>query len=191
MESHEYVRSSKHKKDKKHKKEKKEKIIQYMDDDNDTVEVHVRQRRHRSGSRTDRQIEATANESSDNQDDDNQLAKEYEQFQEPYFLMGTNTCAVMSKMKQADRVLEVGCGPGLGSVMIAQNYLKDGGVLVSSDLNFGMMYRYNKHFMRSDFAKVKQNKFIFEDEINFGETTTKGQNTQLKYLCDIEQIVKA
>ena len=124
-------------------------------------------------------------------DDDNQLAKEYENYQEPFFVQGTNTCAVMTQMPSADRVLEVGCGPGLGSVMIAQNYLKDGGVLVSADSNFGMMYRYNKHFSRSDFVKVKQNKFIFEDEINFGETTTKNNTTQLKYLCDIEQIVKA
>jgi len=58
-------------------------------------------------------------------------------------------------MREADRVLEVGCGPGLGSVMIAQNYLKAGGVLISTDINFGMMYRYNKHYTRSDFAKVK------------------------------------
>jgi len=31
-------------------------------------------------------------------------------------------------MNEAERILEVGCGPGLGSTMIAQNYLKKGGV---------------------------------------------------------------
>jgi len=49
-------------------------------------------------------------------------------------------------MHEAERAIEIGCGPGLGSVMIAQNYIKKGGVLVSCDLNYGMLYRLNKKF---------------------------------------------
>jgi len=86
VESHEYVEVQviRKKKDKKHKKDKKERF-EPVDEPDDTVEIH-RKHRHRSGSRTDRQIEATANESSDNQDDDNQAAKEYEAYQEPYMI---------------------------------------------------------------------------------------------------------
>jgi len=76
-------------------------------------------------------------------------------------------------MHECERVLEVGCGAGLGSTMIAQNYLKKGGVQVSCDLNFGMMYRLNKKFLKSDFPKVKGNKYLFEDEINFSATDEK------------------
>ena len=52
----------------------------------------------------------------------------------------------MTNMYQADRVLEVGCGPGKHSLMIASNFLKNGGVLVSSDFSKNMIQRLGINF---------------------------------------------
>ena len=55
-----------------------------------------------------------------------------------------------------------------------------------------MLYRLNKKFLKSDFPKVRGNKFLFEDEINFAATDSKKKKfTNLKYICDLDQVVKA
>ena len=49
------------------------------------------------------------------------------------------TCATMTEMWKADRTLEVGCGPGRHSIMLASSFLKNGGVLVASDFSKDMV----------------------------------------------------
>ena len=55
---------------------------------------------------------------------------------------GIVTCAVMTKMHEAKRTIEVGCGPGKHSLVIASTFLRnDGGVLVSCDYSKDMVKR--------------------------------------------------
>ena len=53
---------------------------------------------------------------------------------------GAVTCAVVSEIWNKNRVLEVGCGAGKHSVLIAETLLnKDGGILVSCDISGAMV----------------------------------------------------
>jgi len=45
----------------------------------------------------------------------------------------------MTEMLNADKVIEVACGPGKHSLMLANSFLKVGGVLVSCDYSPAMM----------------------------------------------------
>lgn len=54
-------------------------------------------------------------------------------------VQGTVTCAVMTNSIQADKVLEVACGPGRHSILLASSFLKQGATLVSCDFCKGMV----------------------------------------------------
>ena len=47
------------------------------------------------------------------------MATYYENMAESSTIQGTTTCAVMTNMQAHDRVLEVACGPGKHSLMLA------------------------------------------------------------------------
>ena len=51
-----------------------------------------------------------------------------------------------------DRILEVGCGSGTHSEVIALNYLKKGGLLVSCDFSKDMVTRASQRFQ--DFKRL-------------------------------------
>lgn len=65
----------------------------------------------------------------------------YEKVAEMSTMQGTTTCAVMTNMLTADRTLEVACGPGKHSLMLASSFLKPDGVLVSCDYSNAMVKR--------------------------------------------------
>ena len=93
-------------------------------------------------------------------------------------MQGTVTCAVMTKMGEADRVLEVACGPGKHSIMLAQSWLKKGGVLVSCDYSGAMMQCVAKNYNDedNDFNLVPGNKSFIDtttDFISFTDETCK------------------
>ena len=65
----------------------------------------------------------------------------YERVAEISTMQGTTTCAVMTNMLAADKTLEVACGPGKHSLMLASSFLKPKGVLVSCDISNAMVKR--------------------------------------------------
>ena len=75
----------------------------------------------------------------------------------------------MTNMYQADRVLEVACGPGNHSLMLAQTFLKKGGVLVSCDFSGEMVNKVHHNFNQkdNDFVRVEGNKFLIDNQTNY------------------------
>jgi len=60
---------------------------------------------------------------------------------------GMVTCAVMANMPQCKRVIEVACGPGVHSKILATSFLnRDGGVQVSCDYSGGMVKKLKETF---------------------------------------------
>jgi ubiquinone/menaquinone biosynthesis C-methylase UbiE len=70
----------------------------------------------------------------------------YERLIEIASLQGTTTCAVMTNVPAAQRTIEVGCGPGRHSIMLASNFVQPGGVLVSTDISNEMVKRVAHHY---------------------------------------------
>lgn len=95
----------------------------------------------------------------------------------------------MTNMLSADRTLEVACGPGKHSLMLASSFLKPKGVLVSCDYSNAMVKRLqeNYHSEHSDFLKVQGNKFQYDstDYTEFADDSNKS----LKNKCDLDQII--
>lgn len=64
----------------------------------------------------------------------------------------------MANIHTSKRVLEVACGPGSHSVLLASNYIpKDGGVLVSCDFSGAMVQKLKQNYSESDFIQAKGN----------------------------------
>jgi len=74
------------------------------------------------------------------------MSKWYEAHAEISTMQGTVTCAVMTDMQKADKVLEIACGPGKHSLMMASSFLKKGGVMVSSDYSPEMVNMLERNF---------------------------------------------
>jgi len=58
----------------------------------------------------------------------------------------------MTKVGEADRVLEVACGPGAHSLLLAGTFLKKGGMLVSCDISRSMITRLANRYRESAFC---------------------------------------
>jgi len=102
-----------------------------------------------------------------------------------------NTCAVETKARVADKIIEVGCGTGVHSMMLSQSFLKKQGILVSCDYDPEMVERVKKNYERSDFVKIKRNKVVVEDEVDFTEVERdENDGNRLKYTCDLNEIVQ-
>ena len=86
------------------------------------------------------------------------------------------------------RILEVGCGTGTGSVIVASSFLQrkteksPGSVLICTDFSLEMMTRTKERFDDSDFIYGKGNKVSF-DETNY---TAQSPPPQI----DIEEKIK-
>ena len=96
----------------------------------------------------------------------------------------------MTEMPKADRVLEVACGPGKHSLMLASSFLKKGGVLVSSDYSPQMVQLLAKNYSNeeSDFALVPGNKFNIDSSTDYTEFANENCDT-LKTQCDLDSII--
>jgi ubiquinone/menaquinone biosynthesis C-methylase UbiE len=93
------------------------------------------------------------------------MADFYEEMGELHAYQGTITCAIMTDMPKAKRVLEVACGPGRHSMQLAMTMLRnDGGVLVSCDFSQKMINKLSNNY-NSDplgFSKIQGNKFLID-----------------------------
>jgi len=81
-------------------------------------------------------------------------------------------------MTDKDRVIDIACGPGKHSLMLASNFLKKGGVLVSCDFSKEMVKKLEHNYIGTDadYMHVEGNKFVSELEKDFtelDETKTK------------------
>jgi len=133
-------------------------------------------------------LNAEANEGIKNRWDT--MSKWYENSAELSTAQGTVTCAVMTEMLGADRVLEVASGPGRHSMMLANSFLKKGGVLVSCDYSSAMVEMLAKNYAHEDceYSLVPNNKVLVDtatDYLAFADDT----NLTLKNTCDIENII--
>jgi len=73
----------------------------------------------------------------------------------------------MTQMQNAKRTVEVGCGPGRHSLMLANSMLRhDGGVLVSCDFSQAMCKKVKENYESpaADYSLVEGNKSLFESE---------------------------
>ena len=98
----------------------------------------------------------------------------------------------MSNLKDKDRVLEVGCGPGKHSTTLAMSFLKRGAVLVSCDFSKNMVDKLVALYQSddTDFTLVKDNKFVGETDKDYSEFVDDSC-TKLKHQCDLEAIIKS
>ena len=80
------------------------------------------------------------------------MAKWYSKF-EYYSFQGTVTCLNMVDSFNSKRVLEVGCGPGLHSELIAKSFINDGALLVSCDFSPEMVKMMKERYADSGFTK--------------------------------------
>ena len=96
----------------------------------------------------------------------------------------------MTNMQGANRVLEVACGPGKHSQMLAQNFLKQKSVLVSCDFSGAMVNKLYQNYAESnnDYSKVEGNKFLIDTKTNYNEFADD-TNTILKNHFDVEKII--
>ena len=66
----------------------------------------------------------------------------YENQYEESTIQGTVTCAVQTNMSnKGKRIIEVGCGPGKHSLLLASQFLSRNAVLVCCDISSAMVYR--------------------------------------------------
>ena len=74
-------------------------------------------------------------------------------------------------LSKGDYALEVACGPGKHSLLLASSFLKIKGVLVSCDFSKKMVERLANNYQNtdSDFPKVNGNKFIIDTSIDYTE----------------------
>ena len=75
----------------------------------------------------------------------------------------------MTNMYDRDRVLEVGCGPGMHSLHLAQAFLKQKGVLVSCDYSGDMVKRVHENYSQkeNDYVEVPGNKYFVDTETDY------------------------
>ena len=86
----------------------------------------------------------------------------------------------MTNMPARKRILEVGCGPGKHSLMLAKTFLSIGSVLVSCDISKGMVQAIKQNYEnpQEDFSLVPGNKFAVDVETDFTEI---GENGMLNH----------
>ena len=96
----------------------------------------------------------------------------------------------MTNMQQANRTLEVACGPGRHSLLLANAFLKPNAVLVSCDISNEMLVKVKQTFDTADWTKVAGNKCVVDLETDYREFKA-GSNSELANLCDIDAIQAA
>jgi len=86
----------------------------------------------------------------------------------------------MTNMMSKNRVLEVGCGPGKHSLMLATSFLKQGSVLVSCDFSESMVKKLHHNYYEGnqDFTLNPANKFYIDTETDY-------QNLK----CDLDKVI--
>ena len=108
------------------------------------------------------------------------FADGYEKQAEMNTIQGALCLATMVNMRNAKKTIEVGCGPGKHSLMLASNIMPIGSVLVSTDFSGNMMNKLRNNYAdkNNDYPLIEGNKSLFD--------MTNG-NFDKKY--DIDQII--
>ena len=97
------------------------------------------------------------------------------------------TSAIFAKMSKADRVLEVGCGPGKHSIFLSSLFLKKGGALVSCDISGDMVRRLGENYSESDWNRDEGNTFILDTNSDY---STFDDSLNLKANVDLSKIIE-
>ena len=63
----------------------------------------------------------------------------YEEIIEKFSIQSLITCAVMTNIYESDKTIEVACGPGRHTEILAQNFMKKGSILVACDFSEKMV----------------------------------------------------
>jgi len=76
--------------------------------------------------------------------------------------------------------------------MLAQSFLRKKAILVSCDSDPEMITRLVKNYEESDYIKIKRNKVVVEEEIDYTQVERdENDDLKLKYTCDIGSIVQS
>ena len=120
------------------------------------------------------------------------MADWYQKHIEIFSAQGMVTCAVMANVSQCKRVLEVACGPGCHTKILATSFLnRDGGVLVSCDYARGMINKLKETFEQDhDYTLAPGNYSFIDPETDFNEFI-EGSTSKLKNKCNINDIISA
>lgn len=105
-------------------------------------------------------------------------------------VQSTVTCASMTKAYSAKTIIEVGCGTGLTSLLLASSFLtSEKGVLVACDLAPQMIQLLKANFSdaSNDYCQVPGNKSLVDTETNFCELNA---DQSLKHKVDLPAIIQ-
>ena len=92
---------------------------------------------------------------------------------ERFAVQSTTTCLEMTDARYCDRVLEVACGAGTHSEVIAKGFLSNkGSVLVSSDFSKEMVTKLKERFEQSDYNEYKGCKHVIDNETDYTDQST-------------------
>ena len=123
------------------------------------------------------------------------FAQSYSQVELLNFQGAMTSFMMTGSQKPGARVLEVGCGSGIGSEIIAQSLLskQESPVFVVSDFSQEMMRMTARRFDESDYKLIDGNKVVVDSETDFvsnGEridldaiVADQGQFRKLVYGC--------
>jgi len=116
------------------------------------------------------------------------LASWYNDDAQWFSLQGLITCVLAGSVRDdgitPQRILEVACGPGLHSRLIAESFLRpNGGVLVSTDFSMNMLEYVKESYKGSDYSLVEGNKYLIDETFDSSESSTEK--------CDIESIIRS
>ena len=82
------------------------------------------------------------------------------------------TCLSMVDSFNKEKVLEVGCGSGIHSELIANAFIKSPGMLVSCDFSNEMVRKMKANYEKSDFTKQSDVLIDTETDHTSSETST-------------------
>jgi len=92
----------------------------------------------------------------------------------------------MTDIYNSNRTLEVGCGPGKHSVTLASSFIKTKSILVSCDFSKSMVDKLKVNYDESDYCKIEGNKYIVDDQTNYGHINS---DSKLVNQIDLDKIV--
>lgn len=106
------------------------------------------------------------------------MAPRYSRVELMNFQGGFSTYLLSNCQKPGARVLEVGCGTGIGSEIMATNLLskQDAPVAVISDFSGKMIEVVKQRFAESDYALIPGNKVTIDDQTDY---TSNGERVDL------------
>ena len=118
------------------------------------------------------------------------MSQWYEKF-EHFALQSTTTCLEMTNARSCRAVLEVACGAGTHSEVIAKSFLRnDGGILVSSDFSQEMVKTLGQRFEQSDFSEIAGNKYVMDSETDYTDQSESKMLDLNKIIQDQGQFKK-